>query len=108
MINKVLINQILKFRDDRNWKQFHTPANLAKSISVEAAELLENFQWSDLNFDLENLKDEIADVYIYLILLSNSLGIDLDIIAQEKIEKNKIKYPIKLSKNNSTKYDRFK
>jgi len=106
-MNKDLIEMILKFRDDRNWKQFHTPSNLAKSISIESAELLENFQWNESSFDFNDLKDEIADIYIYILLLSNSLNIDLEDAAKEKVRKNELKYPIKLSKNSSKKYTKF-
>jgi dCTP diphosphatase len=107
-MNKDLIEKILKFRDERNWKQFHTPENLAKSISIEAAELLENFQWNNNNNDLEDLKDEIADIYIYLLLFSKHFDFDLEEIAFKKVMKNEQKYPVKLSKNNSTKYTKFK
>lgn len=105
-MNKDLINKLLKFRDERDWKQFHTPDNLAKSISVESAELLELFQWSS-QANIEELKDEMADIYIYLLLLADNLNIDLDKIADKKIEKNKEKYPISKSKGNSKKYTKF-
>ncbi len=71
-----LINRIVKFRDKRDWKQFHSPENLAKSIVIEAAKLLENFQW-DGDYNEENVKDELADVMNYCILLSDALGIDI-------------------------------
>jgi NTP pyrophosphatase (non-canonical NTP hydrolase) len=106
-MSKELLETIIKFRDARNWKQFHTPANLAKSISIESAELLENFQWNDSEFDLHEVTEEIADIYIYLLLLSNSLKIDLENATKEKISKNEIKYPINLSKNSSKKYTKF-
>jgi NTP pyrophosphatase (non-canonical NTP hydrolase) len=106
-MNKDLIEKILKFRDERNWKQFHTPENLAKSISIESAELLENFQWDNKSYDLANLKEEIADIFIYLILLSDCLNLDIEKIAGEKIEVNSKKYPLNLSKNNSKKYSKL-
>ena len=105
-MNKDLINKLLKFRDERDWKQFHTPENLAKSISIESAELLELFQWSS-QANIEELKDEMADVYIYLLLLANNLNIDLNVIADKKIEKNNQNYPISQSKGNSKKYTKF-
>lgn len=105
-MNKNLISKLLKFRDDRDWKQFHTAENLAKSISIESAELLELFQWTG-NANIEELKDEIADIYIYLLLLATNLNIDLNEIADRKIDKNKQKYPIAKSKGNSKKYTKF-
>lgn len=105
-MNKKLINKLLKFRDDRDWKQFHTPENLAKSISIESAELLELFQWTS-NANIEELKEEIADIYIYLLLLATNLNIDLNEIADRKIDKNNEKYPITKSKGNSNKYTKF-
>ena len=82
-----LIKKILKFRDDRNWKSGHTPSNLAKSISIEAAELLELFQWSD-SFDKEKLADELADVLIYSFTLADTVGLDIEEIVLSKIKKN--------------------
>ena len=105
-MNKKLINKLLKFRDDRDWKQFHTPENLVKSISIESAELLELFQWTS-NANIEELKEEIADIYIYLLLLATNLNIDLNEIADRKIDKNDEKYPITKSKGNSKKYTKF-
>ena len=86
--------EIIKFRDDRKWTKYHTPANLAKSISIEAAELLELFQWSD-EADLERIKEELADILIYSITLAEGLGLDINSIILEKIKKNGIKYDIK-------------
>jgi NTP pyrophosphatase (non-canonical NTP hydrolase) len=86
--------EIIKFRDDRAWEKYHTPANLAKSISIEASELLELFQWSD-NADLERIKEELADVLIYSITLAEKLELNIKTIILEKIEKNRIKYPNK-------------
>lgn len=105
-MNKELIGKLIKFRDERDWKQFHSPENLAKSISIESAELLELFQWSN-NANVEDLKDEMADIYIYLLLLAENLDIDLNDIANKKIEKNIQKYPISKSKGNSQKYTKF-
>jgi len=103
---KKTINKILKFRDDRNWKQFHTPENLAKSISIESAELLENFQWGK-DFDRDNVLDELADVMNYCILMADSLDADIIEIINNKINKNDEKYPISKSLGVSTKYTKF-
>ena len=103
------INQVLKFRDDRNWKQFHNPKDLAVSISLEAAELLEVFQWSGSDTVCETKKDkireELADVLNYCILMADVCGLDMDEIIQEKIKKNNAKYPVDKAKNSSKKYD---
>lgn len=98
-----LIKRILKFRDDRNWKQFHTPENLAKSISIEAAELLEHFQWNN-EMSLEAVTDELADVMNYCILMADAIGVDLLQAMHQKIDKNEQKYPIEKAKGVSTKY----
>jgi len=103
---KDLIKDILKFRDDRNWKQFHTPSNLAKSISIEAAELLENFQWG-ADYDIDNVKEELADVLIYCMLMAESLNLDIEEIIEAKIIKNGNKYPVNKSKGSSKKYDKL-
>ncbi len=98
-----LINRILKFRNDRNWKQFHTPENLAKSISIEAAELLENFQWNN-EINISAVTDELADVMNYCILMADAIGVDLIQAMHQKIDKNEQKYPIEKAKGVSTKY----
>lgn len=98
-----LINKILSFRDERDWKQFHTPENLAKSIMIEAAELLENFQWNNC-FDKEKLVEELADVMIYCVLMADSIEVDITKIMEEKIRKNSAKYPVEKAKGNSKKY----
>ena len=82
-----------KFRDDRNWERFHTPENLAKSISIEAAELLELFQWSN-DCNIECIKEELADVLIYCYNMCLVLGVEPDKIMLEKIKKNEVKYPV--------------
>lgn len=105
------INQILKFRDDRDWKQFHNPKDLAISISLEASELLEVFQWSGAdtssNNKIEEIKEELADVVNYCVLMVDACGLDLDEIVQTKIEKNNEKYPVEKSKGKSDKYDKL-
>jgi NTP pyrophosphatase (non-canonical NTP hydrolase) len=107
-MNDKLIKRILKFRDDRDWKQFHTPENLAKSILVEAGELLEEFQWQAKEKDINNLKKELADVLIYCFLLAEHYQLDIDEIIQEKINENETKYPVKLVKGKSKKYNEYK
>jgi len=105
-INDIL-EKLIKFRDDRNWKQFHTPDNLAKSISIEANELLENFQWGNQNADISNIKEEVADIFGYILLLCNELDIDLLKVTNDKIEINNKKYPIKKAYGNSKKYNKL-
>ena len=92
------INQVQKFRDDRNWKQFHNPKDLALSISLEAAELLEVFQWSGSDTvcesKIDEIKEELADVLVYCIHMADACGLDMDEIIQEKMKKNNEKYPV--------------
>jgi len=107
IILKELIEKILLFRDERNWKQFHSPENLSKSIAIEAAELLENFQWSN-DFDRDRVSEELADVMIYSIMMADSMKVDIIKIIEEKLKKNSIKYPIEKAKGNSKKYTEFK
>ena len=106
------INQVLKFRDDRNWKQFHNPKDLAISISLDAAELLEVFQWSADDVICENKKDkireELADVVNYCILMADACGLDLDEIVQAKIKRNNEKYPVEKAYGNKEKYTELK
>lgn len=87
------MNKILKFRDERDWKPYHTPENLAKSISIEAAELLECFQWNQ-ETDFTHVNEELADVLIYCLQMVDILGVDAKQIIFEKLEKNALKYPI--------------
>ena len=101
------IERIKKFTADRDWDQFHTPANLAKSISIEANELLECFQWSDTDYDLEEVKDELADVIVYCIDMLDKLGLDLDEIINRKMSKNEAKYPVEKARGNATKYNKY-
>ena len=101
---KNTIKRLIRFRDDRNWKQFHTPSNLAKSIVLEASELLENFQWDENNVDLENIKHELADVMAYCLLLSEHYNLDIETILNEKIDLNEKKYPINKAYNTAKKY----
>lgn len=107
-----IIDQILKFRDDRDWKQFHNPKDLAISISLEAAELLEIFQWSaedvTCSDKIEKIKEELADVVNYCVLMADACGLELDEIVLEKIKKNEDKYPIKKAKGSKEKYNNLK
>lgn len=103
------INEVLKFRDDRNWRQFHNPKDLAISISLEAAELLEVFQWSGSDTicaeKTDKIKEELADVLNYCILMADVCGFDMDEIVQEKIKRNNKKYPVEKAKDNAKKYN---
>ena len=101
------IQRIRKFTEDRNWDQFHTPANLAKSISIEASELLECFQWSDIDYDLESVKEELADVLVYCRNLLDKLNLDEDEIINAKMTRNEEKYPVDKSRGRSDKYDKL-
>lgn len=92
---KDIVKQIIDFRDDRGWKEHDKPENLAKSIIIEAAELLENYQWGPENADLDNVKEEIADVIIYSIAMAYDLGFDIEEMISEKLLKNAVKYPLK-------------
>ena len=99
--------RIDKFVTDRDWRKFHTPSNLAKSISIEASELLECFQWSDTDYDLEHVKEELVDVLNYCIKMSQVLNLDIVDILNAKMDKTEKKYPLEKSKGVSTKYDKL-
>ena len=101
-----LMNEIIKFQKERDWKKFHTPENLAKSNSIEAAELLEHFQWGK-QYDICEVSEELADVMIYCLYMVDSLDLDVKEIIFNKMEKNAIKYPIDKSKGNAKKYTEF-
>ena len=102
------VDMILQFRDDRNWKQFHNPKDLAISISLEAAELLEVFQWSGADLEcrdkLDKIKEELADVVNYAVLMADACGLDLDEIVREKVRRNEEKYPVEKAFGNKAKY----
>lgn len=106
------ISQVLRFRDDRDWKQFHNPKDLAISISLEAAELLEVFQWSadDVVCEdkMDKIREELADVVNYCILLADTCGLDLDEIVCEKIQRNNEKYPVEKAFGSKEKYTELK
>ena len=106
-MNNQTIERIRKFTDDRDWQQFHSPANLAKSISIEANELLECFQWDETNYDLEHVKEELADVLVYCRNMLDVLDLDEDDIVNAKMERNEKKYPVEKAKGNAAKYDKL-
>jgi hypothetical protein len=104
-LTKETIDRIRKFTEDRDWEQFHTPANLAKSICIESAELLECFQWSNDEFNIDKVKEELADVLVYCRNMLDALNLDEDEIVNSKMTQNEKKYPVSRSKGKSLKYD---
>ena len=103
-MNSETIERIRQFTEDRDWDQFHTPANLAKSIAIEACELLECFQWSDTDFNQEHVKEELADVLVYCQNMLDKLGLDPDVIVNDKMDKNEAKYPVGKARGSAAKY----
>lgn len=103
----ILRARIEKFNEDRNWDQFHSPANLAKSISIEANELLECFQWNEEDYNIENVKEELADVINYCLQMANKLNVDVIDIVNKKMDKSEKKYPVEKAKGVSTKYNKL-
>lgn len=105
---KELMNKINQFRDDRDWRKFHNEKDLAISISLEASELLELFQWKNseevVESSLEEIKEELADVFIYSFMMADNLNLDVEEIIKEKLDINTKKYPVELSKGNNKKY----
>ena len=101
------IDRIRRFSEDRDWDQFHSPENLAKSIVIEAAELLECFQWSGTDYDLQHIKEELADVIVYTQDMLDKLGLDADEIVNMKMEQNEKKYPVEKAKGSAAKYDQL-
>jgi NTP pyrophosphatase (non-canonical NTP hydrolase) len=101
---EVVTEALLTFVSEREWEQFHTTENLVKSITIEAAELLECFQWN-AHPDPQRVRDELADVLTYCYLLANSIGVDADQIVLDKLAITRVKYPIDKSRGRSTKYD---
>ena len=108
MLRDETIQRVLKFRDDREWRQFHTPKDLALSLSLEAAELLEVFQWSGTDLactsKTDRIREELADVLSYCILMADVCNLDLDNIMNEKVDINEAKYPVEKSKSSAAKY----
>ena len=103
-MNNATIERIRKFSEDRDWDQFHTPANIAKSIAIEACELLECFQWSDTEYNIQHVKEELADVLVYCQNMLDKLDLDADTIVNEKMDLNEAKYPVNKAKGSSAKY----
>jgi len=111
---KKLAKEVLKFRDERDWKQFHNPKDSAISLSLEASEVLEHFQWKNkeevekyLQENKEHVAEELADVLYWVILMSHDLDIDIIKASFKKLEKNKVKYPVEKSRGKSTKYNKL-
>lgn len=107
-MDDTIIAEIIKFRDEREWKQYHNPKDLAISISLEASELLENFQWAPsdeaVNKKLRNIKEELADVLIYSVLFAEAVGFNIDEIIMEKLSLNNAKYPVEKAFGKKEKY----
>ena len=103
---KDLMNEIKIFNEERDWDKFHSPENLAKSISIEAGELLECFQWND-NYDKDEVSEELADVFTYCIQMAMKLDVDPKEIILKKLDKTKKKYPVEKAKRVSTKYNKL-
>ena len=102
-----VLERIDKFNKDRDWDKFHTPSNLAKSISIEANELLECFQWNDNEYNVEDVKEELADVMNYCIQMAQVLNVDIIDIINAKMDKTEKKYPVDKAKGVSTKYNKL-
>jgi NTP pyrophosphatase (non-canonical NTP hydrolase) len=102
---KEVTEVLLKFRDERNWAQFHNPKDLALALNIEAGELLESFLWkSSEQADVESVKEELADVFAFAFLLAEKYNFNVKEIVLEKIEKNALKYPVSKSTGNAKKY----
>ena len=112
MLRDETIQRVLKFRDDRDWRQFHTPKDLALSMTLEASELLEVYQWSGTDLEcrdkLSKVREELADVLSYCILMADVYGLDLDEIINAKVDKNEAKYPVEKSRGRADKYTELK
>lgn len=108
MLRDETIRRVIQFRDDREWRQFHTPKDLAISLSLEAAELLEIFQWSGVDLEcrdkLGRIREELADVLSYCVLMADVCGLDLDEILNAKVDQNAAKYPVEKARGSAAKY----
>ena len=108
MLRDETIRRVIQFRDDREWRQFHTPKALAISLSLEAAELLEIFQWSGTDLEcrdkLGRIREELADVLSYCVLMADVCGLDLDEILNAKVDQNAAKYPVEKARGSAAKY----
>ena len=103
-MKKKTLERVRHFTSDRDWDHYHTPANLAKTIIIEAGELLECFQWNE-DYNLEKVKEELADVIVNCQNLADKLGLDVDEIVNSKMEQNEKKYPVEKSKGRAKKYN---
>ena len=101
-------DRLMKFRDDRDWSQFHTGENLAKSLVIEAGELLEVFQYDTKEKSVDKVKEELADVFMYAMLLADRYHLDIDEIINQKMDSNEKKYPAEMVRGSSKKYDEYK
>lgn len=106
-MKKETIERIRNFSEDRDWDQFHSPANLAKSISIEANELLECFQWDEEHYDINEVKEELADVLVYCRNMLDKLNLDEDEIVNAKMEQNERKYPVNKARGKADKYNKL-
>lgn len=106
MFDESVIPTLREFVVEREWSQFHSASNLAKSVAIESGELLECFQWND-DADIERVKSELADVLTYALLLADRIGVDPNAIVMEKLEETRAKYPVEKARGRSTKYDRL-
>ena len=108
MLRDETIRRVIQFRDDREWRQFHTPKDLAISLNLEAAELLELFQWSGTDLEcrdkLGRIREELADVLSYCVLMADVCGLDLDEILNAKVDQNAAKYPVEKARGSAAKY----
>ncbi|WP_366525678.1 nucleotide pyrophosphohydrolase [uncultured Oscillibacter sp.] len=108
MLRDETMQRVIQFRDDRDWRQFHTPKGLAISLSLEAAELLEVFQWSGTDLECrdkqDRIREELADVLSYCVLMADVCGLDLDEILNAKVDKNAAKYPVEKARGSAAKY----
>ena len=108
MLRDETIRRVLQFRDDRDWRQFHTPKDLAISLNLEAAELLELFQWSGTDLEcrdkLGRIREELADVLSYCVLMADVCSLDLDEILNAKVDQNAAKYPVEKARGSAAKY----
>lgn len=107
-MKKETYDRLMKFRDDRDWSQFHTGENLAKSLMIEAGELLEVFQYSDKEKSADKVKEELADVFMYAMLLADKYNLDIDEIINTKMDSNERKYPADKVRGSSKKYTEYK
>lgn len=103
---KNIINEIEQLNEERDWDKFHSPENLAKSISIEAGELLECFQWNN-DYNKEDVCEELADVFTYCLMMADKLGVDPKEIILKKLDKTRKKYPVEKAKGVSTKYNKL-